>query len=274
MTPPDAPLVYRIAHPATGQPTLARRRGDRWFALSHSLPQLHRYLRQHSTLPDGTPIGIEGPDGPSLLAPCQPSKIICVGLKYQHHADEMNKAVPDEPLLFMKPPTSVISTGEAIVLPPASQEVHHEGELAIVIGTRLDACDEASATEAIVGYSCACDVTARDIQRREQRYTRAKGYRTFAPLGPAIAVAPHFKPQDHRLRCHVDGELRQQSSLDDFIFPIPRVLAFISQIMPLMPGDVVLTGTPAGVGPIEDGQRVTVSIEGIGTLENPVVSGV
>ena len=271
MSQPEITTLCRVVDEATGQPTLARRLDDRWFGLSQSIDALHRLIADGDPLPAGTPLESAGGQPPRRLSPCSPSKIVCVGLNYQHHADEMNKSVPEEPLLFMKPPTSVIGPGESIQLPDASGEVHHEGELAIIIGATLEASEPQQAEQAIFGYTCACDVTARDIQRREKRYTRAKGYRTFAPLGPAIALARDFHPADHHLTCRVDGQLRQNSSLDDFIFSIPTVLAFISQIMPLWPGDVGLTGTPAGVGPIIDGQTVTVTIDGIGTLENPVI---
>jgi 2-keto-4-pentenoate hydratase/2-oxohepta-3-ene-1,7-dioic acid hydratase in catechol pathway len=207
-----------------------------------------------------------------VLAPVEPSKVVCVGLNYQKHADEMGKAVPEEPLLFMKPSTAVIASGEAIELPTQSSEVHYEGELAIVIGRWTSKVDEAEALSYVLGYTCANDVTARDIQRREQRYTRAKGFDTFCPLGPCIVLARDFDPSEHRLELRVNGEVRQRSPLDDFIFSIPRVVSFVSHIMTLLPGDVILTGTPAGVGPMTDGDRVEVEIDGIGLLSNPVTS--
>ncbi len=212
-----------------------------------------------------------GAHGGISLPPVRPTKIVCVGLNYGHHATEMNKAVPDEPLLFMKPPSALIGCGQPIELPPQSDEIHHEGELVVVLGKSLKDADETQAKAAIFGYTCGLDITARDIQRRENRYTRAKGFDTFAPVGPSITPADQFEPADHQLSCRVNGQLRQQSSLDDFIFPIPRVLSFISRVMTLYPGDLIFTGTPAGVGPIEHGDTVQVDIDGIGTLENPVI---
>ncbi|MFU8805332.1 MAG: fumarylacetoacetate hydrolase family protein [Bradymonadaceae bacterium] len=203
----------------------------------------------------------------------QPGKIVCVGLNYQHHADEMGKAVPEEPLIFLKPPSSVIASGEAIELPSQSQEVHHEGELAIVIGERTRRAGQTEAASNILGYTCANDVTARDIQRREQRYTRAKGFDTFCPLGPNLVLAGDFIPAEHHLEVRVNGEVRQFSRLDDFIFSIPRVVSFISHVMTLYPGDVILTGTPAGVASLLPGDLVEVEIEGIGILENRVRAG-
>ena len=262
------PRIFRVSHPVDGTPTLACCVDDRLFAVDGTIEDCHRRHRRGEDFSTGTALGALSTA--QILTPVQPSKVVCVGLNYIHHAEEMNKAVPEEPLLFLKPPTAVIGPGEFIELPPASSEVHHEGELAIVIGNTLRDATEEEAMAAVFGYTCACDITARDIQRREKRYTRAKGFDTFAPMGPAIALAPGFIPAHHGLRCAVNGELRQESSLDDFIFPIPFVLSFISRIMTLAPGDVVLTGTPAGVGPIKSDDTVTVRIDGIGTLENPV----
>jgi 2-keto-4-pentenoate hydratase/2-oxohepta-3-ene-1,7-dioic acid hydratase in catechol pathway len=217
----------------------------------------------------------EGADGkePRILAPVEPSKIVCVGLNYRQHAAEMNKNIPPEPLLFMKPPTAIIGPGEPIELPAQAQMVHHEGELAVVVGKRAKNIDPEESQRVIVGYTCANDVTARDIQRREKRYTRGKGFDTFCPLGPALALADEFVAAEHLLTCSVDGVERQRSRLNDFIFSIDHVVAFISRIMTLMPGDVVLTGTPAGVGQLRAGEVVSVEIDGIGRLENPVVKG-
>lgn len=207
-----------------------------------------------------------------LLPPVTPSKIICVGLNYQRHAEEMNKPIPEEPLLFLKPPTTLIGPGDPIELPSASHEVHHEGELALIMKERLKDATPDDARSALLGYTCACDVTARDIQRREKRYTRAKGFDTFLPLGPGFRLVNDIDIDQAHLTCMVNGELRQTSQLNDFIFPIPEVLAFISSIMTLLPGDVILTGTPHGVGPIVDGDRVEVRIDSIGTLINPVTA--
>ena len=216
-------------------------------------------------------LGERLPDDVATAAPVAPTKIVCVGLNYAQHAAEMNKQIPEEPLLFMKPSTSLIGPHDPICLPRQSTEVHHEGELAIVIGRRLQGADEAEAQRGIFGYTCANDVTARDIQRREQRYTRAKGFDSFCPIGPCVVLAQDFVPADHHVELRVNGVVRQRSSLDDFIFQIPHVVSFISSIMTLLPGDVILTGTPSGVGPIVAGDVVEVEIDGIGVLENPVV---
>ena len=204
-------------------------------------------------------------------APPEPTKIVCVGRNYRRHAEELGNAVPEEPLIFLKPPSALCQPGEPICLPPQSEEVHHEAELAVVIGRRASRIDAAEADDYIAGYTCANDVTARDLQRADKTFTRGKGFDTFCPVGPALVTPEAFDPADHTIECRVDGQQRQSSPLDDFIFPVPTVLAYISDIMTLEPGDLVLTGTPAGVGPIEAGQRVDVEIDGIGTLTNPVV---
>ncbi|MDX1690486.1 MAG: fumarylacetoacetate hydrolase family protein [Acidimicrobiia bacterium] len=206
-----------------------------------------------------------------LLAPVFPTKVVCVGRNYVDHAAEMGADVPDEPLIFLKPSTSVIGPGAPIVLPPDTDEVHHEAELAIVVGTvaRNVAAEDAGAH--ILGYTVGNDVTARDIQRREQRFTRAKGFDTFCPLGPAIET--EIDPLEGlSIRCHVDGELRQEGTTTDMVFGVAEILAFVSRVMTLLPGDVILTGTPDGVGPLLPGDVVEVEIERIGSLRNPVVA--
>lgn len=205
------------------------------------------------------------------VAPVDPTKIVCIGLNYRKHAEEMNKKVPAEPVIFLKPTTALINPGDAIELPPDSHEVHHEGELALVIGAPARNVSEADAMDYVLGWTLMNDVTARDIQRREGTYTRAKGYDTFAPLGPVIET--DGDPDAFTLVTRVNGKLRQQSRCDDLIFRVPYLIAHLSRIMTLLPGDVIATGTPSGVGPIVDGDTVTVSVEGIGTLINPVVAG-
>jgi len=158
-------------------------------------------------------------------------------------------------------------------LPASSERVHHEGELAVIIGRRTKGVSEQEAAGAILGYTCANDVTARDIQRREGKYTRGKGFDTFCPLGPCMVTADEFAPEDHSVTCRVNGDVRQHSGIDDLIFGIPRVISFVSEVMTLMPGDVVLTGTPFGVGELVDGDVVDVEIDGIGVLQNRVVRG-
>ncbi len=263
-------LIYRVEEPETGRPAYAIVRDGRFYRLETPFEEFVDVVHGGHKLAVGEALGAQGEL--RLLAPATPSKVVCVGLNYRQHAAEMNKAVPDEPLVFMKPPTAVIGPDQPIELPAQSQLVHHEGELAVLIGRRAKSLEIEESSGVIVGYMCANDVTARDIQRREKRYTRGKGFDTFCPLGPAIASADSFTPADHTLVCRVDGQQRQRSRLDDFIFSIDRVVAFISHIMTLCPGDVILTGTPAGVGPLEAGNLVSVEIDGIGRLENPVIT--
>jgi 2-keto-4-pentenoate hydratase/2-oxohepta-3-ene-1,7-dioic acid hydratase in catechol pathway len=217
--------------------------------------------------PTGERISIEGL---RLLAPVIPSKVVCVGKNYRDHAAEMGSEVPDEPLLFLKPSSSVIGPGEPIRLPSdLSDEVHHEAELAVVIGALLQRVTPEEAMTGILGYTIGNDVTARDLQRSENQWFRAKGFDSFCPLGPAIAT--DLDPSDLRIRCYVDGELRQDGSTADLVFDVATLISQISQVVTLLPSDVVLTGTPAGVGPLVAGQRVRVEIDEIGVLENPVM---
>ncbi|HEY5727506.1 MAG TPA: fumarylacetoacetate hydrolase family protein [Acidimicrobiia bacterium] len=204
-----------------------------------------------------------------LLAPVIPTKVVAVGKNYVDHASEMGGHVPELPLIFLKPPTSVIGPLQAIRLPPASDEVHHEAELAVVMGkvARNVAIEETGAH--ILGYTAANDVTARDLQRVDGQWTRAKGFDTFCPLGPAIDT--ELDPLEGlSIICRVNGDIRQTGSTADMVFGVGELVAHISSIMTLLPGDVILTGTPAGVGPIEAGDTVEVEIEGIGVLTNPV----
>jgi 2-keto-4-pentenoate hydratase/2-oxohepta-3-ene-1,7-dioic acid hydratase in catechol pathway len=205
-----------------------------------------------------------------LLPPILPSKVIGVGRNYGEHARELGNEVPDVPLIFLKPPTSLIGPEAAILLPPQSQRVEHEGELVIVIGRRGRHIEPADAAGYILGYTIGNDVTARDLQRRDNQWTRAKGFDTFCPLGPWIDT--DFDPTDALLTCHVNGEMRQMGSTHDMIFQPPQLIAYISSFMTLEPGDVIMTGTPAGVGPLLPGDSVEVRIEGLGTLRNPVAA--
>ncbi len=205
-----------------------------------------------------------------LLAPVIPTKVVAVGKNYADHAAEMLSEVPQTPILFMKPPTSVIGPLASIKLPPESEEVHHEAELAIVIGKVTRSIDSEDASSHILGYTVANDVTARDLQRLDGQWTRAKGFDTFCPLGPAIDT--EFDPTEpNPITCAVNGELRQEGTTSDLVFGVAELVSFISKVMTLLPGDVILTGTPSGVGPITHGDRVEVEIEGIGALLNPVV---
>ncbi|MEB3230515.1 MAG: fumarylacetoacetate hydrolase family protein [Leptolyngbyaceae bacterium] len=204
-----------------------------------------------------------------LMAPCVPSKIVAVGKNYRKHAAEMNSQVPTEPLLFIKPSTALTATQSSVFYPTQSQRVDYEGELAIVIGDRCTDCSPDEALSKIWGYTIANDVTARDLQRSDHQWTRAKGFDTFCPLGPWIV---RELPAGARLETVVnDSPIPSQSaSIDDMVFPPDVLVSYISQVMTLLPGDVVLTGTPEGVGPVQVGDRICITIEGIGTLENTI----
>lgn len=224
---------------------------------------------------DGTPFGEYRRqeagmplDRVRLHAPVVPGKIIAVGRNYVEHAREQNVDVPEIPLLFLKPPTTVIGPGAKIILPPQSKQVEHEAELAVVIGKRGRWIQAEEAFDYVMGYTAANDVTARDLQRRDGQWTRGKGFDTFLPLGPWIDT--EFDPSDALVRCRVNGEMRQMGSTREMVFSIPQLIAFISSVMTLEPGDVILTGTPAGIGPLVDGDTVEVEVDGIGALRNSV----
>lgn len=203
-----------------------------------------------------------------LLAPAKPSKIVLVGLNYASHARELNMDIPDEPVIFLKPPTSLIGPGDEIKYPKTSSRVDYEGELAIVIKDRIKDVSEKEALKHVLGYSCFNDVTARDLQKKDGQWTRAKSFDTFAPLGPWVET--DLDPSDLALKTFLNGELKQSSRTSDFIFSVPRIIEFISGVMTLFPGDVIATGTPPGVGSVKPGDEVSVEIEGIGTLTNSV----
>jgi 2-keto-4-pentenoate hydratase/2-oxohepta-3-ene-1,7-dioic acid hydratase in catechol pathway len=206
-----------------------------------------------------------------LLAPVIPrSKVIGVGLNYAEHASEMDERSGDDPVVFLKPNTSVIGPDEPIRLPADVGRVDHEGELAIVIGSLAKNVRREDFASVVLGYTIANDVTARDLQARDGQWTRAKGFDTFCPLGPVIET--EIDPSDIRLETRVDGELRQAASTSEMVHDIPTLVEFVSSIWTLLPGDVILTGTPAGVGQIRDGEVVEVLIEGIGSLKNPVIA--
>ena len=206
-----------------------------------------------------------------LLAPVIPTKVVAVGKNYVDHAAEMNSDVPESPIIFLKPPTSVIGPMAPIKVPGASAEVHHEAELAVVMGKVARDVPAEDVSQYVLGYTIANDVTARDLQRSDGQWTRAKGFDTFCPLGPAIDT--EFDPTEaHAITCHVNDELRQDGYTSDLVFGVADLVSFVSSVMTLLPGDVILTGTPAGVGPIVAGDRVEVEIDGIGVLMNPVMS--
>jgi 2-keto-4-pentenoate hydratase/2-oxohepta-3-ene-1,7-dioic acid hydratase in catechol pathway len=205
-----------------------------------------------------------------LLAPVTPSKIVAIGLNYADHAAEGKRELPREPMLFIKPSTAVIGPGDDIVYPPQTANLHHEGELAVVIGKTARNVPQAQAQHYVLGYTCANDVTARDLQRRDVQFTRGKGFDTFAPLGPWIVT--DINPADLALEVRVNGEIRQQSRTSQLIFNCDFLVSFISQVMTLLPGDVISTGTPAGVSPMKVGDVVEVEIERIGCLKNEIAA--
>ncbi len=249
--------VYRID--VEGQARFALERDGTWRLLEGDLFGDRR---------DGAALD---PDGVRLLPPVTPSKIVAVGLNYRDHAREMGKALPSEPLIFLKPPSAVIGPGSSIVIPPGAGRVDYEAEVGIVIGRTARNVQAAEARDYVLGLTCVNDVTDRDLQKRDVQYTRAKGFDTFAPVGPAIAVGLDWTGLS--VGSTVNGVTRQASSTREMIFPPERVVEFVSHVMTLLPGDVIATGTPPGVGPIAPGDRVAIAVEGVGELVNDVVAG-
>jgi 2-keto-4-pentenoate hydratase/2-oxohepta-3-ene-1,7-dioic acid hydratase in catechol pathway len=208
-------------------------------------------------------------DGVTLLAPVLPTKIVAVAKNYADHAAEMGGEVPAEPMIFLKPSTAVVGPEASIRIPPQSQQVEHEAELAVVIGRLCKDVPVERVPEVVLGYTCANDVTARDLQARDGQWGRAKGFDTFCPIGPWIVT--DIDPDDLAIDCEVNEQIRQDGNTADMVRSVRELVAWISSVMTLIPGDVILTGTPAGVGPLRHGDLVTVTIEGIGTLDNTVV---
>lgn len=206
-----------------------------------------------------------------LLAPVLPSKVVCVGKNYVEHAQEMGDEAPEEPIIFLKPSTSVIGPGDPIPYPSITERVDHEGELGVVIARLARGVTAEEAGKFILGFTCGNDVTARDLQRRDGQWTRGKGFDGFCPLGPWIET--ELDPSDLAVECRVNGEIRQSARTSQLSFGPNVLVEFITQVMTLFPGDVILTGTPAGVAPMKPGDRVEVEVEGIGVLENQVVPG-
>jgi 2-keto-4-pentenoate hydratase/2-oxohepta-3-ene-1,7-dioic acid hydratase in catechol pathway len=200
-----------------------------------------------------------------------PTKIVCVGRNYVEHARELGNEVPAEPLIFLKPPSSLIGNGDSIIYPRISQNVHFEGELGVIIGRRARNVNEEEARGYIRGYTCLNDVTARDLQRKDVQFTRGKGFDTFCPAGPVMAEESSLDLHKARITTRVDGVVRQDAPLTDMIFGVDTIIAFVTQFMTLEPGDLIATGTPPGVGPLMPGSVVEVEITGIGTLRNPVI---
>jgi 2-keto-4-pentenoate hydratase/2-oxohepta-3-ene-1,7-dioic acid hydratase in catechol pathway len=199
----------------------------------------------------------------------RPSKIVAVGRNYVAHARELGHDIPTEPLIFLKPPSAVVGDGDDVVYPEASANVHHEAELAVVIGRRCHQVSSATALAFVAGYTCANDVTARDLQESDDQWTRAKGFNTFCPLGPV--VVPDLDADSLTVVCRVNGAVRQEARTADMLFKVPDLVAYISHVMTLEVGDVILTGTPPGVGPVQRGDQMEVEIPGIGILHNQVV---
>jgi 2-keto-4-pentenoate hydratase/2-oxohepta-3-ene-1,7-dioic acid hydratase in catechol pathway len=208
---------------------------------------------------------------PRLLPSCRPSKIVCVGRNYVEHAKELGNPVPSEPLIFLKPPSALIDSGQPIVYPAISEFLSYEGELGVVIGRRARRLKSEEADDYIFGYTCVNDVTARDLQKKDGQWARAKGFDTFCPAGPFIVPKDQVDRERLRVRTFVDGEKKQDAPIHDMIFSVPVLVEFITRFMTLEPGDLIATGTPPGVGPLQVGNVVRVEIEGVGAIENAVV---
>ena len=212
------------------------------------------------------------PPGARLLPPCSPSKIVCVGRNYAEHAKELGNAVPTEPIIFFKPPSSLIASGDNIVYPKISQRLDYEGELAVIIAKRCRNVKSPEADNYILGYTCLNEVTARDLQKKDGQWTRGKGFDTFCPVGPCMVPREQADFKSFRVRTLVDGEVKQDGSVLDMIFSVGDIIAYITSFMTLEPGDLIATGTPPGVGPVQPGAKIQVEIPGIGVLENTVVA--
>ena len=225
--------------------------------------KLYRYLHDGRILESS-----EVPAGAKLLAPVVPTKIVCVGRNYAEHAKELGNEAPPEPIIFLKPPSAVLDPGGTIVRPLLSQRVDFEGEMAIVIGREAKSVKMEDWRDYVLGFTCANDVTARDLQKKDVQFTRGKGFDTFCPIGPCIDT--DLDVSNLRVTTRVNGEIRQDGSTSQMIFSCAFLIEFISAVMTLMPGDVILTGTPAGVGPLNNGDVVEVEVEGIGVLRNVV----
>jgi 2-keto-4-pentenoate hydratase/2-oxohepta-3-ene-1,7-dioic acid hydratase in catechol pathway len=244
-----------------------RQTGDPFYAVEANGELRHASGDPFSGLSAGTAVR-GGLANVTVLAPVRPSKIVCVGLNYKDHAGEVGKALPAEPLLFIKPASAVIGPGEAIQRPPGVGRVDHEAELGLVIRRRAHRVPAANAWDYILGLICVNDVTARDLQKKDSQYTRCKGFDTFAPIGPCIATGLGAAPRT--VEGWVNGQRRQGSSTQHLIFPIEHLVEFITFVMTLEPGDIISTGTPEGIGPLAAGDTVTVKVEGVGELTNPV----
>jgi 2-keto-4-pentenoate hydratase/2-oxohepta-3-ene-1,7-dioic acid hydratase in catechol pathway len=239
-----------------------------------------RYSLNKNTLPTATDADpdvrygdlAQLPPGARLLPPCSPTKIVCVGRNYAEHAKELGNAVPSEPIIFLKPLSSLIASGDAIVYPRISQRLDYEGELGVVIGKRCRNVPASDAAGYILGYTCVNEMTARDLQKKDGQWTRGKGFDTFCPVGPCLLPREEADFQSFRVRTLVDGVVQQDGSVNDMLFGVNDIIAFITSFMTLEPGDLIATGTPPGVGPVQAGSKIQVDIPGIGVLENTVVA--
>jgi 2-keto-4-pentenoate hydratase/2-oxohepta-3-ene-1,7-dioic acid hydratase in catechol pathway len=242
-----------------------------WAAADPKTPDRLRVLHSDpfETLPDDWKLGQDVDRATSsLLVPARPSKIVAIGRNYADHAKELGNTLPEEPLFFLKAPSALIPPGAPIVLTPESRQIEYEGEIAVVLRRRLTRASAAEARDGVLGVTCANDVTARDLQKKDGRFARAKGFDTFCPLGPAIRTGADLENLEVVTR--VNGAERQRGHTRQMAFPIADLLAYVSRMMTLEAGDVLLTGTPAGVGPLADGDRVEVEVSGVGVLANPV----
>jgi 2-keto-4-pentenoate hydratase/2-oxohepta-3-ene-1,7-dioic acid hydratase in catechol pathway len=239
----------------------------------------YRFSRDRSvppTVPDSSgavEYAAELPEGVRLLPPSSPTKIVCVGRNYQEHARELGNEVPSEPLIFLKPPSSLIAHGDDIVYPPLSKRVDYEGELGVIIGRRARNVRAQDAWDYVLGFTCVNDVTARDLQKKDGQWTRGKGFDTFCAAGPCMVTRDSVRLDDLRVRTYLNAELKQDGSVGDMIFGIDATIAFVTEFMTLEPGDILATGTPPGVGPMEPDSIVCVEIGGIGRLENRIIRG-
>ena len=248
---------YRIEH--EGAPRHVVEEGGTWRLLEGDLFGRHTAGREIAST------------GHTLLAPVMPSKMVCIGLNYKDHAAEQNKPLPTSPLMFIKPSTAVVGPGEAIVLPGGVGRVDHEAEVGVVIGRRATRVSERDARDYVLGLTCFNDVTARDLQNKGLQYSHVKGYDTFAPLGPCVAADLDYSAAAGiGIEGWVNGERRQASSTNQLVFSIDYLVAYISNVMTLLPGDVIATGTPSGIGPLKPGDVVTIKVAGVGDLANPV----
>lgn len=241
-------VSYGLVEPRAGVDTVSELKGDRpeQFALTGRVYPLREV---------------------KLLAPVVPSKVVCIGLNYRDHARELGMAIPSEPVIFLKPPSCIVGPGETVVMPPESDDVQYEAELAIVISREARKVLPEDADKYIWGFTCFNDVTARDLQAKDAQWTRAKSFDSFGPVGPWVVDG--LDPADLEISCYRNDERVQHSRTSEFIFSVQEIVAWVSQIMTLLPGDIISTGTPSGVGPVVSGDIVTVEIQGIGRLENP-----